>query len=205
MKKFWKIVCLCTLLVGLVLSVSLLFDRVCLGQQLIRLHVVANSDSDEDQAVKLQVRDRVLEYLGDTMDADCDVLEAKVYLEDHLDEIEKEVSRFLLSKGIANNVSVTLGKETFGVRDYDTFSLPSGVYESLRITIGSGEGRNWWCVVFPRLCLPAVNQNFADTAAGAGFSQELVPTLQQEKGYEVRFFLLDVFGKVENFFFKIRN
>ena len=205
MKKFLKIVCLCTLLVVFALSISLLFDRVSLGQQLIRLHVVANSDSDEDQAVKLQVRDRVLEYLGDTMDADCDVREAKVYLEDHLDEIEKEVSRFLLSKGIANNVSVTLGKETFGVRDYDTFSLPSGVYESLRITIGCGEGRNWWCVVFPRLCLPAVNQNFADTAAGAGFSQELAPTLQQEKGYEVRFFLLDVFGKVENFFFKIRN
>ena len=205
MKKFWKITCLCTLLAAVVISASLLADRVCLGQQLIRLHVVANSDFSEDQNVKLQVRDRVLEFLERTMDTDCNVQEAKLYLQEHLEDIETDVNQFLASQGSEDCATVSLCKETFDVRTYDTFSLPSGVYESLRITIGQGEGKNWWCVVFPRLCLPAVNQDFADTAVNAGFSQELVPTLQQEEGYEVRFFLLDVLGKIENFFFQFKN
>lgn len=205
MKKFWKITCLCTLFFALILSISLLSDRACLDRQLIRLHVVANSDSQEDQALKLQVRDRVLGYLQNTMDADSDVQEAKEYLRSHLTDIEREVNDFLQSLEVEDRATVSLGKETFGVRNYDTFSLPSGVYESLQITVGKGAGKNWWCVVFPRLCLPAVDQDFADAAAGAGFSQELVPTLQQEEGYEVRFFLLDVLGRIENFFYRIRN
>ena len=205
MKKFWKITCFCTLLVAVLYSVSLIMDRSSLGQQLIRLHVVANSDSQYDQNLKLQVRDRVLEFLQRKMDTDCNVQEAKLYLQEHLEDIEDEVNQFLASQGSEDCATVSLCKETFDVRTYDTFSLPSGVYESLRITIGQGEGKNWWCVVFPRLCLPAMNQDFADTAVSAGFSQELVPTLQQEKGYEVRFFLLDVLGKVQNFFFQIQN
>ena len=205
MKKFWKITCLCTLFFALILSVSLLSDRACLDRQLIRLHVVANSDSQEDQALKLQVRDCVLDYLQKAMDSDSGVQEAKEYLHSHLTDIEREVNDFLQTLGSEDRATVSLGKETFGVRNYDTFSLPSGVYESLRITVGKGAGKNWWCVVFPRLCLPAVDQDFADTAAGAGFSQDLVPTLQQEEGYEVRFFLLDVLGRIENFFYRIRN
>ena len=205
MKKFWKIFCLCTLLVAAVFSASLLSDRYCLNEQLIRMHVVANSDSSADQNLKLQVRERVLVFLQGNMDLDCDVQEAKLYLQQHLGDIEDEVNQFLSLHGSTDRAKVSLCKETFGTRDYDTFSLPSGVYESLKITIGQGEGKNWWCVVFPRLCLPAVNQEFSDTAVSAGFSQELIPTLQREEGYEVRFLLLDVLGKIQNFFFKIRN
>lgn len=205
MKKFWKITCICTFLAAVLLIASVVQDRLSLGRQLIRLHVVANSDSQEDQALKLQVRDRVLEYLQGSMEEEGDTQKAKLYLQEHLRDIEEEVNSFLQSRGIRDSAVVTLGKETFGVRDYDTFSLPSGVYESLRITIGQGEGKNWWCVVFPRLCLPAANRDFADVAVGAGFSQSLVPTLQREEDYEVRFFLLDVLGRIENFFFQIRN
>ena len=205
MKKFWKIFCLCTLLVAAVFSASLLSDRYCLNEQLIRMHVVANSDSSADQNLKLQVRERVLVFLQGNMDLDCDVQEAKLYLQQHLGDIEDEVNQFLSLHGSTDRAKVSLCKETFGTRDYDTFSLPSGVYESLKITIGQGEGKNWWCVVFPRLCLPAVNQEFSDTAVSAGFSQELIPTLQREEGYEVRFLLLDVLGKIQNFFYKIRN
>ena len=88
------------------------------------------------------------------------------------------------------------------MRQYDTFALPSGVYESLRISIGEAQGKNWWCVVFPSLCMPAVGENFSDAAAGAGFDDGLTNTLQQKKGYEIRFFLLDWLGWLENLLFR---
>ena len=90
---------------------------------------------------------------------------------------------------------VTLGKEVFDTRYYDTFTLPAGVYEALRITIGEGQGKNWWCVVFPTLCVPATSDGFEDVAAGAGFPDALTSALEGESGYELRFFLLDLLGK----------
>jgi len=87
------------------------------------------------------------------------------------------------------------------VRNYDTFRLPAGVYESLRIVIGEGEGKNWWCVVFPELCLPATAEGFESVAVGSGFSEALSGALTGETQYEIRFFLLDCFGRLENFFF----
>lgn len=205
MKKFWNIITVFALLAAIYCAASLLNDRKCLDQQLIRLHVVANSDSKEDQKLKLQVRDRVLSYLEGAMDENCGVESAKVYLQGHLQEIEREVNTYLTEQGSKDHATVSLGKEDFDIREYDSFSLPSGVYESLRITIGNGEGKNWWCVAFPRLCLPAVNSSFEETAVSAGFSEPLIPTLKQEKGYEVRFFLLDIMGRIENFFFQNRN
>ena len=103
--------------------------------------------------------------------------------------------------GSPQSANVTLKKETFGTRVYDTFSLPAGVYDSLRIVIGAGEGRNWWCVVFPGLCVPAASEGVEDVAVSAGFSEELGKTLTGEEPYEIRFLLLDWLGRVENFFF----
>ena len=202
MKKIFKLICILALLATVLWAGSVFHDKQSLQEDLIRLHVVANSDSEEDQALKLQVRDAVLSYLENAMDMIPNAGQAKTYLQGNLHKLESFVNQYLISQGSTYTASVSLGKEQFGIRDYDTFSLPSGVYESLRVTIGEGAGKNWWCVVFPRLCLPAVSQSFEDAAAGADFSQSLVPALQQEKGYEVRFFLLDVLGRIENFFFK---
>ena len=202
MKKILKLTWMIALLTAVFWTVSVVRDKQSLQEGLIRLHVVANSDSVEDQTLKLQVRDAVLSYLETAMDTLPSAEEAKAYLQENLHKLECFVNQYLLSQGSAYTASVSLGRETFGVRDYDTFSLPSGVYESLRVTIGEGEGKNWWCVVFPRLCLPAVSQDFEEAAVGAGFSESLVPTLQQDQGYEVRFFLLDVLGRIENFFFR---
>ena len=94
---------------------------------------------------------------------------------------------------------MTLQKEVFDTRVYDTFTLPAGVYEALRITIGSGEGKNWWCVVFPTLCVPATSEGFEDVAAGAGFPESLTKSLEGE--YEIRFYLLDLLGKLEGYLF----
>ncbi len=92
-----------------------------------------------------------------------------------------------------------MAREAFPAREYDTFALPAGCYDALRITVGEGQGQNWWCVVFPRLCLPTVSEDFEVEAVGAGFSDTLTGALTGE--YEVRFFLLELLGRLENFLF----
>ena len=98
--------------------------------------------------------------------------------------------------------AVTLCREAFPIREYDSFTLPSGVYESLRVKIGEAQGRNWWCVVFPTLCIPAVGENFDSVAAGAGFSETLTEAITAPET-EVSFFFLDLLGKAESFLFSV--
>lgn len=181
---------------------DMVLQRQMLNENLIRLHVVANSDSEEDQAIKLQVRDAVMESLRSAM-ADIDnVTEAKAYVRDHLPEIQRIANEVLIRAGQAGSAVVTLAREQFDTRTYETFRLPAGVYESLRIVIGTGEGHNWWCVVFPSLCIPATSSGFADIAVGAGFDSSLTAALEGQAGYEIRFYLLDQLGRLENIFFQ---
>lgn len=198
MKKLLKRVFLCFLAVCVVYLGALLGDKEKLKNELVRLHVVAASDSAEDQALKLRVRDAVLESLRDAMADVTDAAQAKAYIEAHLPQIEQAANEALAAAGCADTASVSLQPEAFTRRVYDTFSLPAGLYDALRITIGEGKGHNWWCVVFPSLCIPTTEEGFADVAAGAGFSGQLTDTLTGE--YEVRFLLLDLLGEVENFF-----
>ena len=178
---------------------SLIGDRIALNENFIRLHVVANSDSDEDQALKLKVRDAVVEKLQDTMESFPTMEEARAYLQEHLPELEAFVNKVIQELGFTDTATVSVDREAFDKREYDTFILPAGYYEALRITIGEGQGKNWWCVVFPSLCIGATQEEFTDTAAGAGFSDTLTQTLQDEQP-QIRFFLLDWLGQVENFF-----
>ena len=197
MKKLLKRVFACFLLVCLVYAGALVLDRQKLQNELIRLHVVAASDSEEDQAIKLQVRDAVLESLREGLENVKDIEAARVYIESQLPKLESVANEVLTTAGCGDVATVRLQVEEFAARVYDTFSLPAGLYDSLRITIGEGEGRNWWCVTFPTLCIPATTEGFEAVAAGAGFSDELTGTLTGE--YEVRFYLLDLLGQLENF------
>lgn len=202
MGKLMTRVLICLTMAACVWCASLLSDRNQLNEDLIRLHVVANSDSAEDQNVKLLVRDAVINSLQKDLELLGDVDAAKNYLQENLPKIQAVANETLAAAGVDAETVVTLCKETFDTRYYDTFTLPAGVYESLRIVIGEGEGHNWWCVVFPSLCLPATSEGFEDTAAGAGFSESLSGALTGEEGYEVRFYLLDTLGKLENIFFE---
>ncbi len=175
-------------------------DRRSLHENLIRLHVVAASDSEEDQSIKLQVRDAVLRELQSEMMSQTDAAAAKEYLKSRLGDIQEIADTTLKAAGVEDTAVVTLAEEAFPTRNYDTFTLPAGVYESLRITIGNGEGRNWWCVVFPSFCIPATSQGFADTAVGVGFPDSLAGALRNDGGYEIRFFFLDCLGWLENLF-----
>ena len=197
MKKLFNRVLICFLLVCLVYAGALVADQQKLQRELIRLHVVAASDSDEDQAIKLRVRNAVLESLRQGLGDAADLGAARAYIQENLPRLEAAANEVLAAAGCGDVAAVKLQAEEFAARVYDTFSLPAGVYEALRVTIGEGEGRNWWCVAFPSLCLPATTEGFEAVAAGAGFSQELTDTLTGE--YEVRFLLLDLLGQVENF------
>ena len=202
MKFIWKCVRVCLLIAGLLWIGSLIVDRVILNDEVIRLHVVANSDSQEDQDIKLQVRDAVNDYLGEVLANVTSVEEAKAYIQESLPKIQKVANEVLIRCGVEPDAVVTFCKETFGTRLYDTFRLPAGLYEALRITIGEGEGQNWWCVAFPTLCVPATSEGFEDVAAGAGFPERLSDALQEQESCSIRFFLLDCMGRLENFFNK---
>ncbi|HAL88870.1 MAG TPA: stage II sporulation protein R [Clostridiales bacterium] len=197
MRQLGKRMGICLLLAAVCWTVGLVRDRAFLNRELIRLHVVANSDSEEDQAVKLRVRDAVLESIRSDLEQVGDVNAAKAYLRENLPKIEKIANRTLEAAGVDAQAVASLQKEAFDIRNYDTFSLPAGVYESLRIVIGEGEGKNWWCVAFPELCLSATSEDFRETAQMAGMNEGLTESLTQAEEYDIRFFLLDALGKLE--------
>lgn len=184
-----------TLVVALVWTGGLLADKERLRQDILRLHVVAASDSQEDQAVKLRVRDAVLGSLRQGLSNLTDLEQAKDYVTQMLPKVEQAANQVLAEAGFDDTVQVSLTEWEFPEREYDTFSLPSGVYNALRVVIGEGAGQNWWCVVFPELCMGATTEDFREMST---FSDNLNDTLTGE--YEIRFWLLDKLGQIENFF-----
>ena len=202
MQKMFKRVLICGLIAAAFWTAVLVSDRNKLNQGLIRFHVVANSDSHEDQTVKQTVRDAVLGSIQEDLRRIGDIQNAREYLQNNLPKIHQIVKDTLRKSGFPETSSVSLCREVFDIRHYDTFSLPAGVYESLRIVIGEGEGQNWWCVSFPALCMPATIDGFADAAVGAGFSAPLVQTLAGIENYEIHFYLLNQLGKLQNILFR---
>lgn len=197
MMKLMKWALVVVMVVGAFRLGEIARDQEKLTEEVIRLHVVANSNSPEDQELKLQVRDAIIELLEKAADQMPTREEAYAYIESHLEDIANAANRVIEAAGFSDKIQVTLLQEKFDTRAYDTFTLPAGVYDSLRVTIGEGEGENWWCVVFPRLCL--AGSGLEDTAAGAGFSDTLTDTIQQTDGYEVRFWIMDCLGKIVSF------
>lgn len=179
----------------------LLKDRNVLNRELIRLHILANSDSESDQTVKLQVRDAVLSSINADLAKMKSKEEAEQYIRSILPKIQRISNKVLQNAGLDYSCVVQYCKETFPVRVYDTFSLPSGVYDSLQIILGDGNGHNWWCVSFPSLCMGSTKEAFSETALSFGISKHLTNTLSDPSNYQIRFYLLDKLGQLENLFF----
>ena len=159
-----------------------------LAGQVLRLHVVANSDSDQDQALKLLVRDAVLAQAGRYLDGASDRRNAEQALTPHLDELARTAAETLAAEGCGDAVTVALADQWFPTKEYDGFSLPAGQYRALRVTIGEGNGRNWWCVVFPPLCLGSVTEESVETVAGEALSDGQVALITgQDGGYVLKF------------------
>lgn len=201
MRKIMKII---TILLIVVLALelwSLWQDRRALQENLVRLHVVANSDSQQDQQIKLQVKDAIVAYLQPIMNQFTNKEQAIEYLRENLGSLQELSNQVLDKLGVAHRAVVSLMPEKFDTRVYDTFTLPAGIYDALRIQIGEATGKNWWCVVFPSLCLPATSTDFQYTAVSSGFSEPLINTISNNGGYRLRFFFLDCIGKIENLLF----
>ena len=165
------------------LSVETLWTQHRLAEKTIRLHVVANSDSAEDQAQKLQVRDAVLEKVAQITETSRDAVSAKKEIARRIDEIREAVQ-----KETAYDVQVRMGTEQFETRYYDTFTLPAGEYPALRVNLGKAQGHNWWCVVFPSLCTAATSDALERTAAVGGFDSGETELIEGgEEAYELRF------------------
>ncbi len=167
-----------------------LYDNV------IRLHVLANSDSDEDQALKLVVRDAVVAESEKLLAEVTDRATAQAVLEDALPDIKAVAERALAEVGASAPVSVTLTEEEYPTREYEQLAFPAGRYLSLRVMIGEAEGKNWWCVLFPPLCLSAATdqreQETVCLAAGlTGEQYRLIADTDSTK-YKLRFKILEV-------------
>lgn len=139
------------------------FAAACgqLPQDVVRLHVVANSNGAEDQAVKLLVRDAVLEEAARWYQGAGSMEEASSQLCTHLQSIAGAARQVLGEQGVGYSATAQMTEMYFPTRDYGDFRLPAGRYRTLRVTLGEGAGKNWWCVVFPSLCLPAATQEEA--------------------------------------------
>ena len=167
-----------------------------MADKIIRLHVVANSDTSADQAVKLAVRDAVLREAGRVLDGAEDPKQAVAA---QLPALEAAANAELQRQGSEDLARVSFRRELFPTREYDTFSLPAGVYDSLRVTIGQGEGHNWWCVMYPNLCF-ANSMYEVDAGSGEKLREVLDPkeyaSVLQKGNYQVRFKLLDLLNQV---------
>lgn len=169
---------------ALLTGVWLTGQQKALAERLVRLHVVASSDSPEDQAVKLRVRDAVLAQAGLWLEGVEDRQQALEILHAHLPELAR-IGAETAGEGVA--VTASLEREAwFPTKEYGDFALPAGNYTALRITLGEGEGRNWWCVVFPPLCLGAVSETAAERAGSFSDGQLRLITGESE-GYVVKF------------------
>ena len=160
-----------------------------LAGQVLRLHVVANSDSWQDQELKLRVRDAILVRAEEFLDGASDRESAEKALAPHLDELVRSAEEVLAAEGCEDAVTVSLADQWFPTTEYDGFSLPAGQYRALKVTIGKGEGRNWWCVVFPPLCLGSVTEESGmETVAGEALSDGQVALITgRDGGYVLKF------------------
>lgn len=156
----------------------------------LRMHVLANSDSEEDQALKLQVRDRLLEVSKEIYSNSTTKEEAVQETNAHLHLLQKEAQKVVASRGFDYPVSVALENTYFTTRTYGDVTLPAGNYQAIRVVIGEGEGHNWWCVMFPPLCISAASEDEAQ------LSDVLTPEqmeLVESDGYEVKFKCVELY------------
>ena len=185
--KKWELALLLGLCAAMLWGAWSMQRQDALAQKMIRLHVIANSDSEADQALKLEVRDRVLDFTTTVLQRSTDMEDAQVRLREELTRIEDIAQREIAAQGYDYPVTAQLASTEFPLKEYDGFSLPAGEYMALRLVIGEGEGRNWWCVVYPPLCTAAA-ADMPQTAIQAGLTDDDVSLITgEDTGYVLRF------------------
>lgn len=159
----------------------------------VRLHIIANSDSEADQQVKLAVRDALLASGKEIFSGTAKKENAESLLNIGKDELTETANKVLHENGFDYEAEIYLAEEYFTTRSYENFTLPAGEYTALKVILGNGEGHNWWCVMFPPLCLPAATEK-ADI--DAVFTEEEVSLIKTKPEYEIRFKIVEIFESI---------
>ena len=199
--KRWELALMLGLLIAMAAGSWLGQEQRELSDRIIRLHVIANSDSQADQALKLAVRDRVLAQAETLYPPNASLEEARAALEGNLNLLAAAGQAVVEEQGCPYPVTVQLTDCWFPTKEYEGFALPAGSYTALRVTIGEGEGQNWWCVAFPPLCLGAASET-VDQALEAGYftpDQGALVTGDGEQ-YVLKFKAMELLGEVRGFF-----
>lgn len=188
-----------SILLGLVISVILstvTFAEDCdnIRNSVLRMHVIANSDTEEDQNLKYKVRDAVLAAGKEYFDGSIDCSQAEKILIPHKDELEDIAESVVRENGFDYEVNIEIGKDYFNTRTYEnSVTLPAGEYEAVRVIIGEGKGRNWWCVMFPPMCLPAAE---SDTKIEDVLNDNEVEIVKSNPKYEPRFKIIELIARI---------
>ena len=193
MKLFIKFVAVVTVIAAVFSVVSFASGCAEVRRDVLRLHVVGASDSEFDQSLKLKVRDAVLEKGGELFDGTVTADEAEKIITPRIDELKAVAEEVLKENGCDYKVDIQVGEEYFTTRCYEEFTMPAGVYTAVRVNIGSAEGQNWWCVMFPPLCLPA-----ASADADAFFTDEEMKIVSASPKYEPRFKIVEIYESIKN-------
>lgn len=160
----------------------------------LRLHVIANSDTSVDQNLKLRLRDYILQEGKDIFNGSVNVENAVEKIEPVLPELEKSAKAFVNRAGFDYDVKISLSNEYFTTRTYEAVTLPAGKYLALRVVIGSGEGHNWWCVMFPPMCVPAADKK--DEIENV-FSEKEIKLVESKPKYEPRFKVVEIYEQLK--------
>ena len=185
--KVWELSLLIALCVSLCVGTWAQAKQSAISGSLVRLHVLAVSDDEKEQSIKLDVRDAVLEYISPCLDGAQSSDDAKRIINENLGGIKRAAE----SAAQGRNVTVTLSEEYYPTREYEGFSLPAGRYDSLRVILGNGEGHNWWCVVFPPRCVSAAEQQEALDA----MSDDTRGIVAESDGYQIKFRIVELWNE----------
>ncbi|MBO5936420.1 MAG: stage II sporulation protein R [Clostridia bacterium] len=188
-----------TLIICIIATVS--FENDCKGirEEILRLHVIANSDSDADQQLKLSVRDAVLKAGETVFSGSEDIISAEGRIAENTGVLLNCAKQTIAELGYDYDVKIELKRSYFPTRVYDDITLPAGYYKAVRIIIGEGKGKNWWCIMFPPLCLPAARDN-KETVSDFLTDEEMQIVTANHK-YEVRFWLIEKYYDIKNRYF----
>jgi stage II sporulation protein R len=183
-----------------ILGITLIFAAmpterdVAIYEDTLRLHILANSDSEVDQRLKYEIRDKLLVKYGELLKSEESPERAKKKAEELSKNIDKDVEKWLAECGYSYGCEVEIGTEWYDTREYEDFTLPKGYYTSLRVMLGEAEGQNWWCVMYPPLCLDIASEDAPSDEAVGGYTDEEYALITKD-GYNVKFKILEVLSE----------
>lgn len=193
MKKLIKAAAVAFVITTVISMIDFTAECRDISDKVLRFHILANSDTQEDQDLKLKVRDAVLEY-SEELFANADSKEsAESIAADHINDIVETAQKEVFANGYSYEVKGCITKMYFTTRKYENFTLPAGQYDAVRLLIGKGDGHNWWCVMFPMLCVPCAEKQ---ASLDDVLDENEVDIVEGGDEYEFKFKIVEIFESI---------